>query len=159
MFYNEKLRQAELFMSRKRRLLREWKGAAKRYVKSSDDPRVSRLLEGASAGEILDIVYHGGSAPGSSRQIVPRNVYFSVDFGHYVEAYDYRRKAIRTFRVDRIDLPIRSAHTRQTSKSPRIVQSPPAPEFQSRIDTDKPSSAKWIFYFVGAIVLLIFLNA
>ena len=40
-------------MPSKRRPLREWKGAAKRYVKSSDDPRVSRLLEAASAGESL----------------------------------------------------------------------------------------------------------
>ena len=126
----EEAAELELVMARKRKSLREWKGAPKRHLRDSDDPQVCRLIDAASAGEVLDIVYLGGSRPGTSRQILPRAVYFSVGFGYYVEAYDYRRKEGRTFRVDRIQLLGEPASAPRTVRSRQLPKPQPAPKPQ-----------------------------
>ncbi|MDC3279698.1 WYL domain-containing protein [Gammaproteobacteria bacterium] len=89
-------------MANKKRSLDNWNKSGKHFLKDSDDPQVQRLIDAASDGELLEITYDGGSQPGSSREILPKEVFFVPNFGHYVSAHDYRRQEERTFRLSRL---------------------------------------------------------
>ncbi len=91
-------------MARKKRTLGAWNKAPSRHVHRSVEPKVNELLEASSSGEVLDISYQGGSAPGTSRQVLPKRVYFKEGYGLYLEAFCYRRRSDRSFRVDKINL-------------------------------------------------------
>ncbi len=156
-------------MATKKRPLGDWKNAPKRYLRDSDDPQVRRLIDAAAAGELLDIVYLGGSQPGTSRQILPRAVYFAIDFGYYVEAYDYRRQGNRTFRVDRIQGLAGQPASRRTVRPRRSQEPQPAPSTArpkagsvaphlEQLKKEK-SGFSPVWYWIAGIILLFIIFA
>jgi DNA polymerase III epsilon subunit family exonuclease len=65
-----------------------------------DRPRVLRILKQAiRGGHTLSIVYHGGSFPGSTRNITP--VELDLELGH-VLAHCHRTQQERVFRIDKM---------------------------------------------------------
>lgn len=146
-------------MTTKKRPLGDWKKSVKRYLRDSDDPQVQRIIDAASAGELLEIAYSGGSRPGSSRRILPKAVYFAIDFGYYVNAYDYRRREDRTFRLDRLRVlgelkgaqrPVSRRRSSQPQPSPSTARSaarPASPKEKNRL------SLAW--YWIAGIILLL----
>ena len=147
-------------MARKMRALRDWKNANKRYIGNSSDARVSQVIDAASTGEILEITYFGGSQPGASRQISPRAVFISDNYRHYVEAYDYRRKTFRTFRLDRMQVLGTQASTPSSRNNPKphqpratrpVTVTPETPESQ---DGKGGLPLGWL-WVVGIILILI----
>lgn len=59
----------------------------------------AKLTEAIQAGEILNIVYHGGSQPGKSRKIAP----ISISNGK-VRARCYSSNAVKMFNVEKIEV-------------------------------------------------------
>lgn len=58
-----------------------------------------RLREAADAGEVLGIIYHGGSQAGAYREITP------IDFdGEKVRARCHSSKAVKTFNISKIEI-------------------------------------------------------
>ena len=122
------------------------------------------MIEAASAGELLEIVYLGGSQPGTSRQIRPEAVYFAIGFGYYVEAYDYRRRENRTFRVDRIQGLAGQAGIQRTVRPRRLQKAQPAPStVRSKSGSVAPqleqlkkekSGFSPVCYWIAGIILL-----
>ena len=83
--------------------LGRWKSAARHPVTRSDDPILARLLAAASAGSALDVIYYGGSFPGTIRRMSPRAVFTVGGFaGTYLEARCHWRQETRTFNTARI---------------------------------------------------------
>lgn len=78
--------------------LARWQAAARRPLADSADPILSRLLAAAHAGEALDVIYYGGSFPGTIRRVTPLGL-FTVDgfSGIYLEARCHWREEVRTF--------------------------------------------------------------
>lgn len=58
-----------------------------------------RLIDAIRDGEVLKVIYHGGSAPGSVREIAPIQV-----IGGKVRARCYRSNAVKLFAVSRIEI-------------------------------------------------------
>jgi predicted DNA-binding transcriptional regulator YafY len=150
-------------MAKKTRPLGDWRKAPKRYLRDSDDPQVYRMIEAASGGELLEIVYSGGSQPGTSRQILPKTVYFAIGFGYYVEAYDYRRGEDRTFRLDRIRVLGGQASAQRPARPRRSGRSQPAPSTvrpvaRSVSPKEKSGSSSIWYWIAGIIVLVIILS-
>jgi hypothetical protein len=58
-----------------------------------------RLEDAIGTGEIVRIIYHGGSHPGSSREIAP----IAID-GTKVRARCYDSNAVKEFKIDKIEL-------------------------------------------------------
>lgn len=83
--------------------LSRWQSASRHPVTNSTDPLLARLLTAASAGESLDVLYYGGTFPGTVRQVTPL-VLFTVDgfSGTYLEARCHWRQEVRTFNTARI---------------------------------------------------------
>jgi predicted DNA-binding transcriptional regulator YafY len=132
--------------------LEDWRASKKAPIDYSSDPMVARLLEAAEDGELIEIVYHGGSSPGSSRWISPRKLFRVAGYGIYVEAYCDQRKEVRTFSTDKIGI----AHEddpRQLSAGDLISTSRDA---SSRLaSSSKASDATWIYWVVGIGLLLL----
>ena len=59
-----------------------------------------RLRQAIQAGEMLTIIYNGGSNPGTSRKIAPISL-----TGSKLSAHCYASNAVKTFAIDRIVLP------------------------------------------------------
>ena len=80
-----------------------WQDLPRTILTESDDPVVARLILAAERRTKLRVSYRGGSEPCITRTISPVGV-FTVEgcAGVYVAAYCHRRRAARTFRVDRI---------------------------------------------------------
>ena len=146
-------------MATKKRPLGDWRNAPKRYLRDSADPQVRRMIEAASAGELLEIVYLGGSQPGTSRQILPEAVYFAIDFGYYVEAYDYRRREDRTFRLDRIRVLGGQAGAQRSGRAHQSPKPQPAPSTVRAADRSvspkEKSGSSLVWYWIAGIILLI----
>jgi predicted DNA-binding transcriptional regulator YafY len=86
--------------------LKNWQKALRKPVRTSREPLVNLLLEASKNGEYVEIIYSGGSTPGTKRSIVPVQL-FSVkgyDDSIYLEAICDLRKETRTFRLDRLEL-------------------------------------------------------
>jgi predicted DNA-binding transcriptional regulator YafY len=82
-----------------------WKSSSKTDLGSLADPTAIRLLEAAADGEFVDIIYDGGSTPGATRSIQPKNLFKVAGYGEvYVEAYCELREENRVFRLDRLRL-------------------------------------------------------
>ena len=104
-------------------MARRWAGQS--VYKQSPVARL--LLEACRTGDEVDIIYFGGSTPGSSRVICPRRLFRVKGYDSiYVEAYCRTRGADRGFRLDKIKLsypkyvatPTHAATTsRQTAQS------------------------------------------
>jgi len=57
------------------------------------------LNEAIGTGEILSIIYHGGSQPGTTRKILPLKI-----TGNKVRARCYTSNAVKTFVIEKIEL-------------------------------------------------------
>jgi hypothetical protein len=57
------------------------------------------LIDAIGTGELLTIIYHGGSQPGATREILPIKV-----TGNKVRARCYTSNAVKTFVIDKIEL-------------------------------------------------------
>ncbi len=74
-------------------------------VVESDDPTERLLIRALRLGEPVDFVYYGGSEPGGRRQVHPVMLFRVAEYpGTYLTGFCERRKATRTFRVDRMRL-------------------------------------------------------
>jgi hypothetical protein len=82
----------------------------------SDDLR-ARLIAAASAGEIVSIVYHGGSQPGTVREIVPIAI-----INEEIRARDIAAEIDKTFKLAHIELvgPQTSARAYDPSATPPV---------------------------------------
>lgn len=58
-----------------------------------------RLRQAIVAGEVLKIVYEGGSQPGATREIAPMSIH-----GDKVQAHCYTSNAIKQFRIEKIKI-------------------------------------------------------
>ena len=71
------------------------------------------ILQAIRTNAAISILYHGGSSPGSPRVISPALVFTKLrptpanpaTAPHYVLAWCHHRQALRTFRLDRIEIP------------------------------------------------------
>ncbi|RLJ20780.1 hypothetical protein DJ031_04530 [bacterium endosymbiont of Escarpia laminata] len=63
------------------------------------DDRITRLNLAIETGEVIQIIYHGGSQPGTSRQIAP----MSIKNGK-VRARCYNSNAIKQFMIEKVEL-------------------------------------------------------
>ena len=134
---------------------------------------------GPEDGELLHIIYDGGTTPGKSRWILPYEL-FRVD-GYestiYVEAYCDTRKETRVFRLDRL----RFVDEETTAKSKQRSKSKPktgsktkdktraktrtlsgaksrrrftsAPRKISETQGAKPESIHWVFWLAIGLLL------
>ncbi len=83
--------------------LAHWQAGQRRLVTSSTDPILARLLAAASAGESLDVLYYGGTFPGTVRRVTPLALFTVEGFsGTYLEARCHWRQEVRTFNTARI---------------------------------------------------------
>lgn len=57
------------------------------------------LNNAIGTGEVITIIYHGGSKPGSTREIIPLQIN-----GNKVRARCYTSNAVKTFNIDKIQL-------------------------------------------------------
>jgi hypothetical protein len=81
-----------------------------------------RLREGVSAGEWFEIIYYGGSKPGTKRQIAPIAV-----TSDRVRARCYTSNAVKPFMLDKIEiLEIGTISTVPMWNDPAAVPPPPA---------------------------------
>lgn len=61
---------------------------------------MSRLNAAAKSGEVLDIVYHGGSQPGSQRRVAPISI-----SGNKLWARCFPQNVVKSFSVSKISFP------------------------------------------------------
>lgn len=83
--------------------LSRWQASACRPLTDSADPILARLLTAARAGESLEVIYYGGSFPGTVRRLTPLAL-FTVDgfSGAYLGARCHWRQEVRTFNTARL---------------------------------------------------------
>lgn len=83
--------------------LARWQSGERRPLTTSTDPLLARLLAAASAGEALDVLYYGGTFPGTVRCVTPLALFTVEGFsGTYLEARCHWRQEVRTFNTARI---------------------------------------------------------
>jgi len=80
---------------------------------------VKRLREAADAGEVIKVIYHGGSQPGSIREIIP----ISISNGK-VRAMCYTSNAEKTFFISKIELYNSGEGSNETMWNPDLVSTP-----------------------------------
>ena len=132
--------------------LEDWQASKRTTIDYSSDPTIARLLEAAEDGELIEIIYHGGSSPGSSRWISPRKLFRVSGYGAYVEAHCDKRKEVRTFSTEKIEI----AHEHDLRKSLASAQIPTSREISSRsASSSKTSGVTWIYWIVGIGLLLL----
>jgi predicted DNA-binding transcriptional regulator YafY len=103
--------------------LNKWQNTGKSEVSEefSSNSKIGRLNAAARNGETVKIIYRGGSTPGASRKIKPKEIFVKQGYDPvYVEAFCKTREANRTFRLDKISI-ISTASTSKNSES-KIVQ-------------------------------------
>lgn len=66
-----------------------------------DDQQLARLRESIGTGEIIEIIYHGGSQPGMVREIVPLSI--AGDMLWAVSPPDNPKR--KSFIIAKIELP------------------------------------------------------
>lgn len=79
----------------------------------------TRLEQAIGTGEIITIRYHGGSQPGTHREIVPLRIE-----GDYVRAHCLSSKATKQFSLDKVELVDRQAaqnEWRTPSTAPKSI--------------------------------------
>ena len=83
--------------------LARWQSGERRPLTTSTDPLLARLLAASSAGEAINVIYYGGTFPGTVRCVTPLAL-FTVDgfSGTYLEARCHWRQEVRTFNTARI---------------------------------------------------------
>jgi predicted DNA-binding transcriptional regulator YafY len=67
---------------------------------------ITFLLQAAEAGEVIEIIYHGGSQPGAVRRIAP----IEID-GDCVRAVCIATRAVKHYKLAKIEISSDSAHT------------------------------------------------
>lgn len=82
--------------------------------------RIEDIQAAIESGEVLNIVYHGGSKPGTHRKISPVALN-----GNRVRATCYTSHAIKTFIVDKIQL------VSDSTEASDWTPDPPAPHYKS----------------------------
>jgi len=60
---------------------------------------IARLVEARKNGEVIRIAYHGGSQPGTAREISPMSI-----SGDDLIAHDLATDEVRTFKVAKIEV-------------------------------------------------------
>jgi predicted DNA-binding transcriptional regulator YafY len=86
-------------------VLRDWLSRPRIPVLESEDPLVQACVAAMLRKERLEMVYLGGSSPGTRRIISPGLVFRLEDSGPvYMSGYCHFRREERTFRVDRMKL-------------------------------------------------------
>jgi len=132
--------------------LEDWQASQRAPIDYSSDPSISCLLEAAENGERIEIVYHGGSSPGSSRSISPRELFRVKGHGTYVEAYCDQRKEVRTFSTEKIQI----AQKNDLRRSLAGARSRASGDTGSRsAASPKASREIWIYWTVGIGLLLL----
>lgn len=87
--------------------LAEWQAAKRIPITDSTDNLERHVLRAMRTGEALPIAYFGGTDPGEVRSVRPALLYRVEGFsGVYLTGYCETRHATRTFRMDRIRLPV-----------------------------------------------------
>lgn len=141
--------------------LDDWKKAKRTKIPPDHSPDVRRLYEAAETGELIKVHYMGGSTPGGSRMICPKEVFQVDDYDSriYVAAYCATRDEDRIFRLDKLQLePSAFQYFDQTASQPaKILPAARKPASQRRSKPQqKPTSKKppaWIWWVIGAVVL------
>lgn len=83
--------------------LERWKHARRLPLTASDDPLAARLLRAAARRQPLDVIYYGGSFPGTIRTLTPRTLFTVEGYrGVFMEAHCAWRREMRTFNLDRL---------------------------------------------------------
>lgn len=98
-------------MARKNEGLDKWERTGQSTVRdqSSLPSLEKRLYYAAKNKETIKIIYHGGTSAGSPRNITPTQLFRKYRYGGlYVKSYCHIKKAVRTFRMDRIEIPSRT---------------------------------------------------
>lgn len=80
-----------------------WMSAPRIPYWTAADKKTARILLAIHCGSRLQFRYLGGSRPGSKRSVTPAKLFVtSANSPVYLEAWCHKRKAHRTFRLDRI---------------------------------------------------------
>ncbi|MBT2989956.1 MAG: WYL domain-containing protein [Candidatus Thiodiazotropha sp. (ex Ctena orbiculata)] len=131
--------------------LDDWKNASKSSVSRNHSPQVRRLIDARDNGELIDIVYMGGSTPGEKRSIMPKEVFQVDGFGSYlyVRAFCAAREEDRVFRLDKIHFLDDDSET-EDYFSHTVSNETYSPRHQ-----DKPGANQnnWIWWAIMAIIL------
>lgn len=131
--------------------LQQWREADQVRVQASRDPLAKLLLGASHTGDGVDIIYFGGSTPGSSRVICPRRLFKVKGYDSiYVEAYCKTRGADRPFRLDKIKLAYPTY-----AKGAGYETTTPRKATQSTVRSS--SSTGCLIYVIAAILLVLIL--
>ena len=133
--------------------LQQWREADQVRVQASRDPLAKLLLEACHTGDGVEIIYFGGSTPGTSRVICPRRLFKVKGYSSiYVEAYCKTRGADRIFRLDKIKLAYPTHIT-----SPRYETTTPRQATQSTVRSN--SSTGCLMYLTAGVLMVLFILA
>lgn len=82
----------------------EWLVATRVPLVESEDSEVQGIIDASWRLRTIEFAYLGGSEPGTRRRVTPTFVFTVPGFhGVYVTGLCHKRKAFRTFRVDRME--------------------------------------------------------
>lgn len=89
--------------------LTRWKSESRHPVCNSQQPLVKTLVIAARNNHPMTFVYHGGSTPGAKRTVFPAEVFtVGVSDNVFLSGWCTNQQAHRTFRIDRLELVIKS---------------------------------------------------
>jgi predicted DNA-binding transcriptional regulator YafY len=129
--------------------LRNWRKQPHHSLPADGDS-AQALSHAAANGDRVFICYNGGSTPGATRWIHPRELYGVRGYGGYVRAYCEKRQEERTFSVDKItvlSVERERVSSRTTPSSSRIA----APSTAAA----RASVPVWVWIVVIIVVLWI----
>jgi len=132
--------------------LEDWRASKRTSIDYAYDPTIARLLEAAEDGELIEIIYFGGSSPGSSRWISPRKLFKVAGYGVYVEAYCENRKEVRTFLTEKISFAHKHDPQRSLASAGMPTDSSSSSQFQS---SSKTTGGALIYWVIGIGLLLL----
>ena len=95
-----------------------------------------RLRQAIQAGEVLTVVYHGGSNPGAVREIAPMEI-----LGDKVSARCFTSEATKTFFIEQIEVIENSSVSHAPIWTPQVVDQP---KFCSLADFVSANSNDWL---------------
>ena len=110
-------------MARQVDKLGKWKQASQSTINdpATLSPLGKKLYSAAENGEVVKIIYLGGTSAGASRDITPVCLFRKSQYGSiYVTAYCHTRNEDRTFRLDRIELPSGTGESERSSAVPVV---------------------------------------
>ena len=124
--------------------LRNWQNQG-RYTLPADGGKASALAQAARNSQRVFILYDGGSTPGATRWIYPRELFGITGYGGYLRAYCEKRQEERTFSIDKITILSVAGETVSSGTTP----TPPSVAAPS----PRAGVPVWV-WIVGTIVVL-----